>query len=300
MRKLFLKILSLISVIRGYNILVLIAAQYLAAIFIFSDQKSINQVIFDWHLFFIVIANVCIIAGGYIINNFYDVNADRINRPVKMGIDSYVKQSTKLWLYFILNFLGFFFGWLVSWRAALFFGSYIFGIWFYSHKLKKSPIIGLFSVTTLTVAPFLSVFIYYKNFSSVIFIHASFLFLVVMIRELIKDLENMKGAIVNNYNTFPIAHGESKTKGLIYFLIAITSIPITTLFYYPAIQYMKYYFYLALLTLILVGFFLSKANEKKQYAILHNILKILLLLGIFSLIFIDKTLLFDKVIEVLD
>ncbi|WP_272151193.1 geranylgeranylglycerol-phosphate geranylgeranyltransferase [Tenacibaculum aiptasiae] len=295
-----LKIFSLLSVVRGYNILVLIAAQYLAAIFIFSDKKSIKPVLLDWHLLYLVIATVSVVASGYIINNFYDKNADRINRPIKSGIDSYVKQETKLSLYFFLNFVGFGFGWLVSWRAALFFALYIFGIWFYSHKLKKHPFIGLISVTTLTILPFFVVFIHYKNFSKVIFVHAVFLFLVIMIRELIKDLENIKGAIANNYNTFPVKYGEKNTKKLIILLMVLTLIPIGVLYNYPAIEYMKYYFYLAAFTLFFIGIYTWKATRINQYRLLHNILKILLLIGVFSLLFIDKSLILDKVVEVLD
>lgn len=292
MKTIGLKILSLLSVVRGYNIFVLIVAQYLAAIFIFSEEKSVKSIFFDLHLHYIILANVCVIAAGYIINNFYDYSIDIINRPLKLNIDSQVKQSTKLGLYFLLNFLGFIFGWIVSWRAALFFSAYIFGIWFYSHKLKKHPIAGLISVTCLTVAPFLSVFVYYKNFSTVIFIHATFLFLLVMIRELIKDLENLQGYIANNYNTFTVAYGELKTKRLTYLLITLTTIPVVILKNYPAIHYMKYYFYLAVIVLFFIAISLSKTYKRKQYRLLHNVLKILLLIGVFSLIFIDKSLLF--------
>jgi len=296
----FLKIFSLLSVIRGYNILVLIAAQYLAAIFIFSDTKSVKPVVFDWHLLYLVISTVCVVASGYIINNFYDKKADIINRPIKTGLDSYVKQETKLTLYFTLNFIGFFFGWLVSWRAALFFSVYIFGIWFYSHKLKKYPLIGLITATVLTILPFFVIFVHYKNFSKVIFIHAIFLFLVIMIRELMKDLENIKGAIANNYNTFPVKYGERNTKKLIILLMVLTLVPIGVLFNYPAIEYMKYYFYLAAITLIFVGFYTWESTKNNQYRLAHNILKVLLLIGVFSLLFIDKSLIVDKVVEVLD
>lgn len=296
----FLKIFSLLSVIRGYNILVLIAAQYLAAIFIFSDTKSVKPVVFDWHLLYLVIATVCVVASGYIINNFYDKKADIINRPIKTGLDSYVKQETKLTLYFTLNFIGFFFGWLVSWRAALFFSIYIFGIWFYSHKLKKHPLIGLITATILTILPFFVIFVHYKNFSKVIFVHAIFLFLVIMIRELMKDLENIKGAIVNNYTTFPVKYGEQNTKKLIILLMVLTLVPIGVLFNYPAIEYMKYYFYLTAITLIFVGFYTWKSTKNNQYRLAHNILKVLLLIGVFSLLFIDKSLIVDKVVQVLD
>ncbi|OCK43176.1 ubiquinone biosynthesis protein UbiA [Tenacibaculum soleae] len=294
------KIFSLLSVIRGYNILVLIAAQYLAAIFIFSEQKSVKPVLFDWHLLYLVIATVTTVAAGYIINNFYDEKSDKINRPIKTGVDAYIKQETKLSLYFLLNFIGFGFGWLVSLRAAFFFAIYIFGIWFYSHKLKKHPLIGLISATILTILPFFVVFVHYKNFSEVIFVHAIFLFLIIMIRELIKKLENIKGAIINNYSTFPVKYGEEITKKLIILLMIFTLIPVGILFNYPAIEYMKYYFYLTAIVLFFIGFYTWKATKTNQYRLLHNVLKILLLIGVFSLLFIDKSLILDKVVHVLD
>ena len=139
----FYKLLGLLSVIRGYNVLVLVLAQYLAAIFIFSPQRSLRYVLLDFQLFCIVLASVCVVSSGYIINNFYDVNTDKINRPFKSELDEVVSQKTKLQIYFFLNFLGFAFGWFISWKAALFFAVYIFFIWLYSHKLKKHPFVGL-------------------------------------------------------------------------------------------------------------------------------------------------------------
>ena len=291
------KVFSLLSVVRGYNILVLITAQYLASVYIFSPQKSLRYVLLDLHLFFIIVATICVVASGYIINNFYDKKADRINRPYKAGLDSYVSQQTKLSLYFFLNFVGVAFAYLVSWRAALFFSVYIFGIWLYSHKLKKYPLTGLISATVLTILPFFAVFVYFKNFSKIIFVHAIFLFLVIMVRELIKDLENMKGAVANDYKTFPIAYGERKTKLFSIFLLSLTLGPVIFLFNYPAITYMRYYFYITLVSLIVIGFVLVKSTHKKHYTILHTTLKLLLLLGVFSLVFIDTSLLIEKVID---
>lgn len=294
------KLFSLLSVVRGYNILVLVLAQYLASLYIFSPQKSLRNVLLDLHLFFVVLATICVIAGGYIINNFYDSKADKINRPYKAGLDSYVRQETKLTLYFTLNFIGVLVALLVSWRASLFFAVYIFGIWFYSHKLKRYPLTGLISITVLTILPFFVVFVYFKNFSKIIFVHAIFLFLVIMIRELIKDLENMRGAVASNYKTFPIAYGETNTKRFSVFLLVLTLFPVIFLLQYEAITYMKYYFYFALVSLIIVGFIIVKSTRKRHYTILHTTLKILLLLGVLSLVFIDTSLLIEKVIDSLN
>ena len=294
------KLLSLLSVIRGYNILVLIVAQYLAAIFIFSPKKTVKSVILDQHLLFIILACISVIAAGYIINNFYDAKADKINRPIKSGLDNYVSQQTKLNIYFTLNFLGFLFGWFVSWRAALFFALYIFGIWLYSHKLKKYPFIGLIAVAILTILPFFAVFVYFKNFSKVIFVHALFLFLVILIRELVKDLENLKGAVASNYNTIPVVYGEKKTKALAILCILFTLIPVIILLNYKGIGYMQYYFYFSFVVLTISGFYLWFSKKKSHYVLLHNILKLLLVAGVFSLLFIDPSILLEKVINKLN
>lgn len=296
----FYKLLSLLSVIRGYNVLVLIMAQYFAAIFIFSPQRSLRFVLLDYKMFFIVLASVCVVSSGYIINNFYDVKADRINRPVKASLDQVVRQKTKLQIYFVLNFLGFIFGWLISWRAALFFAVYIFLIWFYSHKLKKYPFIGLLSAATLTILPFFAIFVYYKNFSKIIFVHATFLFLILLVRQLIKDLENLRGDIANNYTTFPVRYGERNTRRLGIYIIVATLVPVLILFNYPAIGYMKYYFLSSLIALVFIAYFLWKSNLKRHYVFLHNVLKIMLLVGILSLLFIDPTLVVERVIDKLN
>ncbi len=291
-----LKIFSLFSVVRGYNIIALVIAQYLAAIFIFSPQKSLPYVLLDSNLFFIVLASVCVIASGYIINNFYDKETDEINRPVKSKIEAYVSQNTKLSIYFLLNFIGALLAYLVSWRAAIFFSIYIFLIWFYSHKLKKYPIVRLVSVTVLTIIPFFAVFVYYKNFSKIIFVHAIFLFLLLMIRELVKNLENMNGDIITNYQTVPIKYGEKFTKKLSALLSLLILVPIYFLWNYPEIGWMRFYFYFAILALLLFVISLWKANTKRHYIVLHNVLKFLIFAGIFSLMLIDTSVIISRLI----
>ena len=292
----YFKFLSLLSVVRGYNIVIIVFAQYLASIFIFSPEKSLREVLLDLNLYFIVLASICVIASGYIINNFYDLDKDKINRPYKAKIDSIVNQKTKLYIYFFLNFLGFCFGFLVSWRAALFFAVYIFLIWLYSHKLRQYPLVKLFSAAILAILPFFAIFVYYKNFSTIIFTHASFLFFVLLIRELVKDLESIKGDIVLNYITLPIKYGEYFTKILITVISLFTLSPIYFLMKYPEIGLMKYYFYFSIVVLIIFIGLLWRSNSEKNYILLHNILKLLIIAGIFSLAFIDTSVIINRII----
>ena len=292
----YYKFLSLLSVVRGYNIVIIVLAQYLASIFIFSPEKSLREILLDLNLYFIVLASICVIAAGYIINNFYDADKDKINRPYKAKIDSIVNQKTKLYIYFFLNFLGFCFGYLVSWRASLFFAIYIFLIWLYSHKLRLYPLVKLFSASILAILPFFAVFVYYKNFSTIIFTHASFLFFVLLIRELIKDLESIKGDIVLNYITLPIKYGEHFTKILITLISLLTLPPIYFLSKYPELGLMKYYFYFSIAILFVFVVLLWRSNSEKNYILLHNILKLLIIAGVFSLALIDTSVIIKRIL----
>ena len=186
-KRFILKLVSLISVVRGYNILMIVLAQYLTSIYILAPHLSLTDIVFDLNLLFLVLAGVFTIAAGYIINNFYDSEKDLINRPNKTMLDRLVSQNTKLSFYFVLNFLSIIAASYVSFRAVIFYAFYIFGIWLYSHKLKKIPFLGNLIAAILAVTPFFAVFIYYGNLALVIFVHGSFLFLVIAMREMVKD-----------------------------------------------------------------------------------------------------------------
>lgn len=295
-RLLLLKVFSLFSVVRGYNILMIVLAQYLASIYILAHQLPVREVVFDLNLFIIVIASALVVASGYIINNFYDAEKDLINKPRKSMIDRFVGQQFKLTTYFILNFLAVIAASYVSFKAVFFFSAYIFGIWFYSHKLKKMPFVGNFVSATLAIAPFFAVFVYYKNFENVIFVHAMFLFLLILAREMIKDLENIKGDLAQNYKTIPILYGGKVSKTLISVLILLTLIPSLLLILKFDVGHMHYYFMACVLLLLLFLVLLVKSKSKKDYVWLHNILKLIIIVGVFSILLIDVDLVLNRIL----
>jgi len=286
-KHILLKFFSMFSVVRGYNILIIVIAQYLTSIYILAHAKPLRQVIFDLNLFLLVLASSATIAGGYIINNFYDSEKDLINRPIKSKLDRLVNQNTKLSFYFVLNFIAVILASYVSFRAVIFFSIYIFGIWFYSHKLKKLPFIGNLTSAILTITPFFAVFIYYKNFETVIFVHATFLFLIISMRELTKDLENLKGDLALNYHTIPVVYGENVSKIMLTILSFLTLIPTFLLLFKFEIGYMYLYFYLGIFLLTIFLLLLWNSNTKTHYLMLHNILKFIIVFGVFCILLID-------------
>jgi len=287
------------SVVRGYNIPVIVLAQYLSAIFILAPEKRTLEVILDKNLFLIVLLSALTIASGYIINNFYDSKKDLINRPNKSMLDRLVSQKTKLQVYFSVNFIVFLLAFFVSIRAVLFFSCYIFLIWFYSHKLKKIVVIGNLTASLLAVLPFFAILLYFKNFYHVIFAHATFLYLLILIREMIKDLENIKGDIANDYQTIPVIFGENISKKIITFLTISTIIPIYFLIEIFEVGYMDIYFYVSMIILIFFLQKLWKSETKSDYLKLHNILKFIVVSGVFCIVLINLEVLIHgkKVVE---
>ncbi len=291
------KILGLFSVIRGYNIGLLIIAQYLAAVFVFAVDQSIKHILLDIHLHLVVVATISVVSSGYIINDFYDLSIDAINKPVKTHIGNWVSKKTKLQVYFTLNFVSFVLSFIISWKAAFFFAVYIFLIWFYSHKLQKYPILRVFSVSILNVLPFFVVFVYYNHVSELILMHGLFLFGLILAKEIIKDFRRVRGAILNNRETLVIRYGAFKVKTCFYLLMIGMIVPTYCLLCFPEIGYMKYYFYLFVVWVPLFLFLLLKAKREKDYLLLHNMLKVILVIGVFSLVLIDTSVLLIRVLN---
>lgn len=283
-------------VVRGFNLAMIVVAQYITAIFIMAPNQSLSEVLLDRTLFALILASVAAIASGYIINNFYDSEKDSINRPQQVSVEKMVSQNTKLILYFILNISVIIVASYVSFRAVLFFSVYIFAIWFYSHKIKKRPVVGNLTSAILTITPFFAIFLYYKNFSSLIFVFGFYLFLVLSMRELIKDLQNLKGDLLQNYKTIPVVYGEKYAKLMIIVLVVCNvSVTIFLLKSY-ALERMDYFFYTSISLLFVVLLLLPKAQSRQQYSRIHILLKLLVLLGVFSIVLLNPSLILSKIL----
>ncbi|MGB1393641.1 MAG: geranylgeranylglycerol-phosphate geranylgeranyltransferase [Flavobacteriaceae bacterium] len=296
-KQMMLKLFSMFVVVRGFNLALIVIAQYITAIFIMApSSQSLSQILLDRSLFALILATVGAIASGYIINNFYDSEKDSINRPHKSTLEQYVSQNTKLILYFIINFIVVVIASYVSFRSVLFFSIYIFAIWFYSHKIKKMPIIGNLVSAILTITPFFAIFLYYKNYSGLIFIFGFYLFLILSMRELVKDLENLKGDFSLEYKTIPVVYGEKIAKIMIVVLVTVNILVTGFLVKSYDLGRMDYFFYGSVSLLCIVTLLVFLAKNQRQYVHIHNLLKLLILLGVFSIILLNPMLILSKLL----
>ena len=283
-KRFLFKLLSLFSVVRGYNIFFIVFAQLTSSIFIFSESKSYYSALVDSNIWLIILSSICSISAGYIINNIYDSDKDLINRPLKTILEKEISGRTKLNGYIFLNILTLFFAFLVSFKALIFFSLYVLGILFYSIRISRYPFIGNFLSVVLSIAPFFAITLYYKNFSCEILTNASFLFFIILIRELIKDLESLVGDLTMKYNTIPVKYGEKITKIYISFYVITTCSISFWILINQAPSLVVYYYAFVIPFFIFFMYFLWKFNSKKHYILLHNSLKFLIIVGLFSII----------------
>ena len=285
-KSILFKFLSIFSVVRIYNILFIVLAQYLTSIFILSE-KRLFEVILDYNLFLLIFCSTISIASGYIINNFYDQKKDIINKPIKYKIDDVVKSSTKLYFYFFLNFVVVFFSSMISFRAVIFFSIYIFFLWFYSHKLKRILFLGNLFYSLLTITPFFAILLYFKNIDLIIVAYALFLFFILLLKDVTKDLKNLVGDFTENYQTIPVVFGEDFSRIIISLITFVNVILIINLYINFSDGYMNIYYTISLILLLVFTIKLYNSKKVSDYLDLHNILRLIIGLGVFSIILLE-------------
>jgi 4-hydroxybenzoate polyprenyltransferase len=181
----------------------------------------------------------------------------------------------------------FIFASIVSFRAVLFFLLYMFAIWIYSFRVKRLFWLSNLYSALLMILPFWAITLYFKNFDILVFYHAGYLFFLILARDIIKDLENLKGDWVHRYKTLPIVFDNKSTKWITTLCLLGCLIPNFYLIQYP-LGLMHFYFGISPLYLILVLIFLWRANDQKTYLWLHNLIKAWILVGVLSISLIHK------------
>src|SRR6056300_2000936 len=282
-----LQVLSLFSLVRGYNIVVLVLSQYLTARFILDPQTSWLDLILDFSFFSIVTASALSTAAGYIINNFYDAAKDQINRPRKYILEHLLSQKVHLTMYLLLNTAALVSASVLSFKALLFFLFYIFSIGLYSTVIKRLFWLSNLFSALLMILPFWAITLYFKNFEALIFYHASYLFLLLFARDIVKDLENFKGDLVHRYKTLPIVFGHGVAKIIISACILCSILPTYYLIIQP-LGLMNYYFWASIPFLGFVLIHLWIAQNEKAYLWSHNFIKIWILIGLLSIALIYR------------
>lgn len=278
-----LTIVNLLTIFRWKNLLIILATQYLSAFCLIKDQLIVDLVQ-NRDMFLLSISTILIAAAGYVINDYYDIKIDYVNRPNKVVVGRFLKRRAILFIHAGFNTLGILGGLLISWEIGMvnFLAAGL--LWLYSNQLKRLPLWGNLAIATLTG---LAVFIVYILFRESLFLFAAysfFAFFISLIREIIKDLEDIEGDRKFDCKTLPITIGQRKTKIVIYLISVIFVCVVAVLLQREP----KFWYVLGGLTMMLglLNFILGRADKTVDYANLSRLSKQIMILGLVSMIFL--------------
>jgi 4-hydroxybenzoate polyprenyltransferase len=266
------------------------------------DEKS---------FFLLTVASVLIAAAGYIINDYFDINIDQVNKPEKNVVDSVIPRRWAMLLHFIISGAGLVISLWVSWRTGLWYivianffcVLLLFG---YSVSLKRKLISGnlLISLLTAWVVLIFCLSELHLAFRTAIdpawlviqnkimrlgFLYAGFAFILSVIREAIKDMEDMEGDARYGSKTIPIVWGISATKIYVaVWLIVLIALVIIVEIYILQFPWWWPFFYSAVFIILPLAYLflkLYKAKTPSQFHWLSNLTKLIMLTGILSMAF---------------
>ena len=271
---------SLLKLTRFGNLVIIGLAQYFTAGFLVG-MHTLNDV----KLFLLSISTIAIAAGGYIINDYYDVKIDYINKPERVIIGKKITRRYAILFHVVLSILGIVLGVYLSLRIGAINIISVFLLWLYSNNLKRLPFIGNLTVAILTGLSIFVVEIFYNTNNPLILIYGFFAFFMTLVREIIKDMEDLKGDNSFGCKTLPIIWGIRKTKFLLYIILVVFAGVVVFLNQlYTALPF-KYHLIFLFIPLLWLLFRLIRADMKKDFTRLSIYCKVIMLFGILSMAF---------------
>lgn len=248
-----------------------------------NAQTSIFR---DWKFLILVISTLFIAAAGYVINDYFDVKIDQINKPKEVFVGRIIKRRYALLMHQIFSGIGIFLGLFLGWRIFIINVFSVSILWFYASVFKKKPFSGNLIVAFLTALSISEIAIFYEPGRIIIHIYALFAFFINLVREIIKDLEDMKGDAAHGSKTLPIVLGIRRTKNVIYSLLALFVILVLILLAKLSNLNLWICFGILGILLMLLVYKLILADRKSHFAQLSRICKIIMLLGVASIVFV--------------
>lgn len=270
---------------RFQNLLIIGLTQYMTAIFLIGPQEQWWEYLTSIRLFLLASSTILIAAAGYIINDYYDVKIDYINKPDRVIVGRVLKRRVVMVAHTVFNVLGIGIGFFLMPKLGVINFLSAFGLWLYSNQLKRLPFIGNLSIAFLTGLSICVVAIYFQENELLVYTYALFAFALTLVREIIKDMEDLKGDASFGCKTLPIIWGIHRTKILQYILLAIFIFLLIIMAAEVDKMVLKNFF---LLLIIPVAYFivrLARADSSKEFSFLSLYCKLIMLAGVVSMMF---------------
>jgi 4-hydroxybenzoate polyprenyltransferase len=268
------------NLIRWKNLVIIFLTQ-LTALFVFLDYTALisNEAVKLGLIFF---SCLLISASGYIINDYFDVKIDKVNKPNEVYVGSKISRRKALLLHQILNFTGVVLGFFAGYKVLFINILAISLLWFYASIFKKKPLLGNLIVAFLLSLVLLEMAWVFEPLNLKLWLYAFLIFSVNLVREIVKDMEDLPGDKQHGAKTLPVVLGLVKTKNIVYGIMfgSLILLAAATFLYQNKILILNF---LGLLLAYLVVFLLlRKADRKAQFDSISKFLKLFLIVGLLA------------------
>jgi len=294
-----------INILRPVNLIILALTLYFIDIFILQPNFTKYGLLFtldEFHFFLLVLSTVLICGAGYIINDYFDVKTDAINKPHKQIVGKQISLTSAMRGYMLLTFTGLALGVYLSlhvgnWKLVTIHVIAVFLLYTYSASFKKVAILGNVIVALLTAISMLMIVAFEPHLyqlarpgdyyaagvcMNMILAISILAFLFTMIREVIKDMEDVEGDKADGASTLPVRWGIRAAMIITGVIIAVTIAVLAWLFFqFQSENKNSYLIYFIVLISLLLGCFvlLVRAKTKQQFTLLSRYVKIAMLAG---------------------
>jgi len=303
-------IVNVLKLIRYPNLIIIGLTQYLfryCILFPIMKLEHIEPAMSHINFALLVLSTILIAAAGYAINDYFDIRSDRINRPDKIIVGRLLSRRIAILFHTIFNIIAILLGIYVSYKV----GSFKLGainivisilLWLYSVKYKAYFLVGNIIISFATAMTIIVILLFdisallssgqmiITNKSLLEFflwIYLLFAFMISLIREIIKDIEDIEGDRKCGCSTIPVVIGIPKTKIILLCLIAISVVALSYISYLSNIQHLKIIFWylniIVIIPFIYMGYIIYISKNKADYGFLSNVAKFIMLAGVLSM-----------------
>ena len=269
---------------RVFVALLLTFALYVSTFFLFNQEESLRSFVFDFNVHGIIFCCILSILAGGIINQFYDREKDQVIKPFRTRVQNFLKQKYFLYAYIALNVISLGIAGMLSMRVFFFFLVYQFLMWFYSHKLSKLLIINNLTFVTLSLYPFFGMLFYYKTFSMQIFLMSIFIFLMLLIIDVVKDTLTKNADKIFGYYTIPNYFSSLGSRSVIVILLILAQLSSGLIILNMGLNSIMSYYFAASILIQILSVFLVLNQTKYSKFINLNMLRIWIFVGIISML----------------
>jgi 4-hydroxybenzoate polyprenyltransferase len=298
--------------IRWPNLLFIVLTQMLFRYFILpfvylNPHAGYEGIKLSENLFYLLVtASVCIAAAGYIINDYFDVNIDQVNKSSRVIIGKFINRRAAILLHAFLSFIGLLLSAYIGYKLhniliPVFNFIAINILWFYSSTFKKKILIGnvLISILTAWVILVLTLAEYrfrisphdivWQRLLKLSFIYAGFAFIISLVREVIKDMEDIEGDLKYGCKTMPIVWGLPVAKVFTaVWIVVLTGLLVAIQIYVIQLGWWISALYSVITIIVPLLWVLKKlytATTPADFHQLSSAVKIIMLAGIISMVF---------------